>query len=432
VPPGTSGAASKEVCEAVCSNKPTPKPGPAAQTYVCNWTAFTCDKAQPGHGASKEVCEQNCNANTKLYVCNSSTMTCDRVDPTTPGAVPLPQCQAICGSMTPMPTAAPSPSPPPEYIGIWRGIEIQSGYAVCEWDISINHTWAVFTKNTFPSGGGAPAKVTFAGTPFHIPNSPTLEMWIEIQTGPGAGHTMRSIGDVSGERGPETEFATMAMAAAGQPAPSSINAAMAGGGDTVLALTKCIIGNVNCVFTLQSALPPKQKKPVALQSPPKPLSGKVLAAATTKAQKPAGGPIQDECSQFGEACSVVSHAACGWCSSPVIYHGGITGTQCAGFEGNHTPFVCPGRYSTGNCEVGYACQSGSFECEPTQPGNGMPTLCASPRASRRRRPRPACRSTPATSPRINANIAWPTTARAPCRRTSATSCARTRTTARRR
>jgi len=100
---------------------------------------------------------------------------------------------------------------------------------------------------------------------------------------------------------------------------------------------------------------------------------KTLNKAQHKKQKSTlNGTFDDKCSQFDEACSVcLSHSFCGWCSVPVTYSDGQKGTQCAGFEGS-TPFVCPGRYSTTNCEVGYQCESGTWQCVPTQPGNGMP------------------------------------------------------------
>ena len=381
VPPGTSGSTSKTLCEDACQHKPTPKPGPAAKTYLCNYTTLSCDVAQPGHGASKLLCEKVCNKDTKFYLCNTSRMQCQAVTPGTPGSGTLAQCQEVCGRVTPMPTVPPSPAPPPEYIGTWRGVEIQSGYKVREWDVQINHTWATFESNTFASGG-APTKVTFAGVPYHIPNSPKLEMWIELKQGPGAGKTLRTIGDVSGARGPETEFATMAMAPLGDAAPSSIDTAMLGNGFHVLALSRCIVGNPLCTFVLAAPRPPTTEAAVnKVLPPPRPLGGGSDTVQT----------VGDECSKYSETCSVcVAHPACGWCSTPVVYRGGVKGTQCAGFEGNHTPFVCPGRYSTGHCEVGYACQSGSFKCEPTLPGNGMPeAVCEA-----------TCKPTPPPAPRV--------------------------------
>lgn len=355
VPAGTPGSSSLQICEAVCSGASTAAPGPAAQVYACNTTTWQCAAAAPGHGASLLVCQEQCNANSSLYICNSQNGDCVQVPPLTPNGVPLATCQQQCSGITPAPIP-PNPGPPPEYLGIWRGIEIQNDYAIVEWDIEINNSIAIFTA--VAQG----ATTTFSGVPYHIPDSSRLEMWIEVNSGTGAGLTVRTIGDTSGAMGPETSFATMAMGAAGAATPASLHAAMtAGNGTRVLALAHCIVNEDFCSFTMPSTFRGAKKT-----HQPK----KIVAIEEPK------DSFVDTCTTHSSSCSAcLANANCGWCSIPVTYSGGQTGTQCAGIQSGSTPFVCAGHYSTLTCEVGYICNS-NLQCLPTVPGDGMPlTVC---------------------------------------------------------
>lgn len=348
VPAGTPGSTSLQICQAVCSGSATPVPGPAAKTYACNISDWTCSPTTPGHGASQLVCEQECNANNSLFVCNYQDGSCVSVPPLTPNGVNLTTCQAQCSGITPAPIP-PSPGPPPEYIGIWRGIEIQNNYSILEWDIMINISTAIFTVSSQST------RVTFSGTPYHIPNSPDLEMWIEVHSGPGANLTVRTIGDTSGAMGPETSFATMAMGYAGGPTPASLTAAMTDGKSKVMALAKCIVNEDFCSFIM-------------------PTSTGVSATQRRSAveQSQIKSQFVDACSAYDADCTTcLAQPNCGWCSVPVTYSDGQTGTQCAGGQTGSTPFVCPGHYSTLSCEVGYICTS-TLDCVATVPGDGMP------------------------------------------------------------
>ena len=363
VPPGTPNSTSKQICLAVCSGKPTPKPGAVAHTYTCNTSSWKCEIATPGHGASKLVCETACSQNASNYICNYQTGQCVSVPPLTPNSVPLSTCQQQCSGVTPAPIP-PNPGPPPEYIGLWRGIEIQTNYAICEWDIKINNTIVIFTQSV-----GGKISVSFSGVPYHIPDSPKLEMWVEVNSGTYAGLTVRTIGDTSGARGPETIFATMAMAAAGQPADASITAAMTDGTSKVFALEKCVVDEKFCHFTMPAGYQAK------IDAAIKHYSGAVQQAKQQAAAKKvqAKASYTDACAQWDGSCSeCLSHNLCGWCSIPVQYSDGTAGTQCAGFESpNSTSFVCAGHYSTLSCEIGYICTA-ELTCIPTVPGDGMP------------------------------------------------------------
>jgi hypothetical protein len=196
-------------------------------------------------------------------------------------------------------------------------------------------------------------------------------MWVEVNAGTYAGLTVRTIGDTSGARGPETIFATMAMAAAGKGAPTSITVAMTDGTSKVFALEKCIPNEKFCHFTLPSTVQATIDARIKQYGGHAILAKKTVATVTNA--KKVGSGFTDACSQWDASCATcLSHNLCGWCSVPVQYSDGTQGTQCAGFESpNSTSFVCPGHYSTLSCEIGYICTA-ELTCVPTVPGDGMP------------------------------------------------------------
>ena len=78
----------------------------------------------------------------------------------------------------------------------------------------------------------------------------------------------------------------------------------------------------------------------------------------------------DPCTTISNCLSCVdSTHNCGWCSTNVIYQGGIVGTQCAGPHAG-LPFTCAGIYSTEECVAGYFCDKTTWKCEKTKPGAG--------------------------------------------------------------
>jgi len=79
----------------------------------------------------------------------------------------------------------------------------------------------------------------------------------------------------------------------------------------------------------------------------------------------------DPCENIPTCEQCVSHPLCGWCSSDVIYQGGVQGKHCAGFQpGNSTPFQCNGIFSTEQCFQGYECDEATAACQLSAPGTG--------------------------------------------------------------
>lgn len=328
------------VCMADCihpsSHPSSSSPGPAAQTYVCNTTTGTCDPSTVGHGSSLQVCQQGCQKeNGTQYMCNTFLQQCVKLPVGVKGES-YAQCETQCN-----PT--PNPGPPSFFQGMWRGIAIQNNYHEGEWDMNFSATSAVIVD--------VAGAQTIKGIPYNVQTATGIEFLIKITSGPGAGQTMKGIGQLA-NRGPETFYLTAAFGAPGQPAPSSIDAAMKDGTSKVFFLSECA-GTPECVFTMPST---SQKR--------------VLERQSIRA-------ITDPCTAYGANCTYcLSHEYCGWCSTDVIYQNGQTGTQCAGFNpsaNESNAFVCNGRYSTFNCTVGYDCDQATDKCVPDPvSGNGMP------------------------------------------------------------
>lgn len=332
------------VCTALCSHpshhpsssSPGPPPTPE-QLYSCNYTSGQCATATVGKGESKAACEQECQQTNTSYMCNSFLQKCVKLPPGIKGET-LAECELVC-------QVKPVPGPPSGISGLYRGIQTSNDYVTGEFDLFINDTIVIFIGHF----QGSSSLATIIGKPLHIPQSSDLEMWIEVQSGPGAGQTIKTISDTTGSNGPETSFMTTAMSAPGGATPTSLSSAMATNDQVVFGFAKCL--DVNCNFTLRGD-----------------------QFFQKKIHVPTVADV-DHCSQYGDSCTdCLAHEYCGWCSVDVTYKDGSKGTQCAGFNGGNgsSAFVCAGRYSTLSCDVGYNCNSTSYQCQQAQPGNGFP------------------------------------------------------------
>ena len=400
------------------------------QGYVCNLYNFTCDIAPAGQGVPKQACESTCYNKGQVYNCNKTTMTCYVVPPGTPNASNFGVCMGECsnhptststanppppptqsptsGPPTQAPTQKfvcnqflwqclpspvgndmptcetqcgapkPNPHPPPQFLGTWRGVYIQTGYAVTEIALEITQD----KVRAYISATNS----SWEGTPLNYQTNGIFQLWVNF-TSPAsmAGQVLKAYSGPTSDN-PETRAMTVAWSAPNAAAPASILEAMAGNkGETVTFLTKCI--TPVCVFTLPSSVDLPKTSKVA--------SREILSIPVKAAPVKSGG--LDHCSAFNANCSqCLAQQYCGWCSTNVTYDDGTPGTQCAGFDPNvPNAFVCEGRYSTLDCTPGYKCDTDTYQCTETDPGNGFPhDVCLQ-----------VCHPTPAPSqtPQYNCN-----------------------------
>eukprot|EP01012_Entosiphon_sulcatum_P029628 TRINITY_DN361_c0_g1_i1.p1 TRINITY_DN361_c0_g1~~TRINITY_DN361_c0_g1_i1.p1 ORF type:complete len:750 (+),score=90.47 TRINITY_DN361_c0_g1_i1:724-2973(+) len=160
------GGESKEDCEKTCMPAPSPPsplpppptpPTPPAQTYLCNTTDYHCYLTTPGHGESPELCEADCHAPTPVhpsppppptppaatYLCNETDWQCF---PTTPGhGTSIEVCLKQCVS---------PPLPPPEFHGVWRGLQIDNQYQHGEFGLTFSDTGFALTLDGKPVSKG--------------------------------------------------------------------------------------------------------------------------------------------------------------------------------------------------------------------------------------------------------------------------------------
>jgi hypothetical protein len=386
VPRGTSGASSYEVCEASCAHpsphpaSPTPvSPAPPAAVYSCNYTTGECETAQPGKGSSKQVCESQCSKdNGTKYFCNSIAKKCEPAPVGFPGQTKK-ECEAEC-------LPHPNPGPPPMFLGLWRGIQIQNGYKSGEYDLHVDQASVVFIDILDAT--------TIKGTPFNVQNGENLDFWIKITAGPGVGETIKVIGQTD-MRGPETNYLLAAFSAPGGATPGSVNAAMAAStGDAVYSFMSCA-GTPECRFQMPSSARRMPHKGRLLDHLRQRVAHKNLHAGGELQRFGGSDRVNDPCEAFSANCSYcLAHEFCGWCSQDVQYKNGEKGKQCAGFASSPNatnPFVCEGRYSTLACDAGWTCNETSYTCEQNaSPGNGLPHQeCEE-----------VCRPTPSPTPQL--------------------------------
>jgi hypothetical protein len=183
--------------------------------FACNQTTHTCVETEGG--SSEEVCNITCSA--QAYKCNEETFTCEL----SPGGIPIDVCNATC-KVKPI---------PPALQGVWRGIQINSGYAKGEWEMSISGSTFVIKMPSGESSHGTVSAIGTTGLLFNI-------------DGQGAVKAMYKLTD-----GPETKMMTLAAGKAGGEMPSDFSKAMTDG-STEFAYVACKDASTVCKFAAPS------------------------------------------------------------------------------------------------------------------------------------------------------------------------------------
>jgi hypothetical protein len=332
----------KAHCEAGCK---------VEQYFKCDWATGTCSKCSnaTGPGCTKygngTDCTKACAVPESLYQCDPKTKQCN-VCPhsyctknsdcpnsycqiTGPGPWTCHgstcqqkyQCQDACGLS-------------PELLGIWRGIEIQQGYAAGEHDWKIQNEAPQLTMKS-PSGDVVTGSIEALDNMLNI----TLDNGINIKC------IYKPY-----EPSPETEqFAFACSKANGPTAPSSVPAGMNGEDFVVTVMSKCKDKATKCDFSSVFA--------TAAEPVPRRRMEKFARAAVVPfwLQKIARlDQVTDPCNQFADCASCINAPSglCGWCDTPVNYTSGAPGANCAGFDHAgkaNPPWVCHKKYRRESC-----------------------------------------------------------------------------------
>jgi len=309
----------------------------------------------------------------KQYTCNNSTLQCEEA----PQGQILQACSATCSNSTPS-----------FIIGTWRGIEVQKGFILGEWDYNFTDT-TVLIKD--------PMNTITHGTVKTLGN-----MVITLLDGPHAGSVINVLYSEMAY-GPETLTAAFSLSDYNMPVPDSVADAFSGKNNArVHALTRCHAWKSGtCDFS--SAFPSMPLMP-GLYLPFANTAGWLEGASSLQRAFPHASPAHaqvalmrrgvpqvqhnpDPCNQFPTCTTCIGQHSgafqCGWCMGATIVYNdtGDSGLHCAGFvQGQPLPFTCNKDFRTEDCS-GYSCnyttaqpqclisQDGSFtdqtQCEQT-------------------------------------------------------------------
>jgi len=99
--------------------------------YICNHTTGQCAIGPPGEGGHLDKCKETCRPPAPppppQFVCNMTTLKCEQAPKS--GQPTKESCDATCGNHTPS-----------DLVGLWRGLDVQTGFAVGEWVLNFTAT----------------------------------------------------------------------------------------------------------------------------------------------------------------------------------------------------------------------------------------------------------------------------------------------------
>lgn len=263
----------------------------------------------------------------KTFTCDVKTHTCVKAT----HGLPNISCAVQCSNST-----------PPALVGeIWRGIEIQKGYKVGEWDYKFDKD-SVQIKN--PTGDVQKGKVAQANG------------IIEITTDNGKKF---NIAQFAVNDGDETNTVVFGIGAEGSDAPLDLKTAMGGSGNRAVLLNKCKPEKKLCDFSpVFSAI---QRRLRGVFAEIKTLSASFLNDIV-------GSGNSDACNKFTSITDCVDKSkwptgvSCGYCIGADVQYKDPTlpkDAHCAGFEGgNPKECICPtpGIWCQGEqCAKGWNC-----------------------------------------------------------------------------
>eukprot|EP01048_Picozoa_sp_COSAG05_P011557 COSAG05_NODE_1097_length_5894_cov_2.299741_1_plen_661_part_00 len=227
---GEEGKMTEPECNAECVKPPEDK------KYICDPATFTCKEHDAGTLGFEE-CNASCKPPEKLMKCDTSTFECKEVAEGEEGGIPESVCKQQC--IVPPPPSNETNVTPVELEGTWRGIGIQNGYTLGEWDVVFTNVSATFRDS---KASVWKAKVTVGGTL-------GSDLNLTPETGENAGKAIHC--KFATQQGEVVKRMTLAMGLPGtDAAPTSYEDAMTtAGGFKVLFLVKCGEGAASCDFS---------------------------------------------------------------------------------------------------------------------------------------------------------------------------------------
>ena len=353
------------------------------QGYICNSTSGQCILAPPGQGDTLANCEAQCTITppgpTNLSVCVIVTPTVQQCQPCQDYCTNDTQCpQSFCqGGLCHGSTCQQQQTcneqctsdTPATLQGIWRGVQIQTGYSQGEYDMQFQ-VMAAGPQVTFMDPTGLISTGSLQ-TDSQVPTN----ILLAFSTGPLANITLRG-GYSPWQPSTVTEQQAFYFSPPNAAqAPATDMAAMAGNGATVYAMSRCNPQLPTCNFSSVFPVPSVsdatfEHHNARLLAARKAAADAAAAEALKKKmqqqqqQQVGGGPSSDPCQAFSTCSNCIAAASglCGWCVGEVVYGNSTPGlTQCAGFDSSGVPlgWQCTGVFQKDTCA--------DFGCDWTNP-----------------------------------------------------------------
>lgn len=282
--------------------------------YVCSESEKKCVLGEPGEGDSYANCEDTCvfdddepdaddnEPHQLFYKCDPEKLIC--VNSTQ--AESTSNCDASCSNST-----------PDALVGLWRGLNVQTGFTVGEWEMSFDETTAKWGPH-----GDAEAN---SGTVAQIGNL------LRITKDDGSTVYASGANTLGWPTGPETSAITLALqtATAHEAPPEDVTQAMGNTDFDVFVMHKCNDYGADCDF-----------------SPAFEASRRLQSAGDDACN------VHPDCA----SCLADSTGLCGWCEGQITYGDATTcgedGTGCCGgFDESGTPgfSTCDIKYRKSSC-----------------------------------------------------------------------------------
>jgi len=285
--------------------------------YTCDPSRGLCVQAAPGEGDTLENCEEACSlapSPTPKYSCNAESFTCELDDS---ASTEQSACDSACADETPA-----------ELIGLWRGLNVQTGFTVGEWVMNFTQTsvsWGIY---------GDPVMVT-ADVSIIAPSTLQLSVTAGADDGTVLIATYTNPGYPTG---PETQGMSIAIQKSGthQAPPQNTVDAMGNQLFNVFVMLKCNSwGTSGCDFS--AAFQPMAK---AMAAP---------AAKSRASFEDALIAASDPCNSYADCdtCLADPSGVCGWCDGEVT---DTDGNVVCGEDGNG---CCGGSSGFSQCNVAF-------------------------------------------------------------------------------